>query len=372
MPGKLDLYNLGDQGVSLVPSPVHAPDGSYLAAQNAHNNVQGAQHGISKRPGLAKMTATAASGAILAFAAIPFIDPAVTVIAGKTPTEGSNLTFYSSANDEPFVVSAVIFEGTLTTWIGGRGFVEMYVPLTGINTYDGSALVVVVSNVGAPVTLSNGYRDTSEITYWFDALGVYKIVEHVLDTTYAAITGYLTTENPIVIAAFGDEPIVGGSDATGGNVHRHASGTWTEERITTEAASQTRGLVVFASELYALVKGAAAGTRGLFARNGGAWAQTVSEALLDQSPCPCAATTAGVFWQNASNQIRRWDGATTTTEFTLDSGAATLFVRDDTLYLIGLKSGDTLPALFKRTAAATWTLINTFPLGIVPEYAGYY
>ena len=72
MPGKLDLYNLGDVGVKLVDSPVHAADGSYTSAQNVSVSLVRGQHGIRKRSGLALLTGTSMSGSVLSIINVPF------------------------------------------------------------------------------------------------------------------------------------------------------------------------------------------------------------------------------------------------------------------------------------------------------------
>lgn len=75
MPGKLDVYNLGDQGVDLVNPATHAADGSLVAAQNAIVNTKDAAHGLSKRPGLTLLTLGGAGGGIIhALTSVPFWD----------------------------------------------------------------------------------------------------------------------------------------------------------------------------------------------------------------------------------------------------------------------------------------------------------
>lgn len=73
--GKLNIYNLGDVGVRLNDSPIHVPDGSLTEAQNTQISQQSGEHAIRKRPGLTKLTDTAAAGRILAMANLPFADP---------------------------------------------------------------------------------------------------------------------------------------------------------------------------------------------------------------------------------------------------------------------------------------------------------
>lgn len=95
MPGKLNLYNLGDLGVHLVETPVHSPDGSFTTAQNAAVSQNEGQHGIRKRLGMAKLNADALGGSVLAIANLPFQDPfealaiTGTALYANTQTDGS-------------------------------------------------------------------------------------------------------------------------------------------------------------------------------------------------------------------------------------------------------------------------------------------
>lgn len=75
MGDKLNVYNLGQQGINRVRSPVHKRDGELLSAQNAIINPIGGLYGLAKRPGVDRLTGTSAGGAILAITNIPFVDP---------------------------------------------------------------------------------------------------------------------------------------------------------------------------------------------------------------------------------------------------------------------------------------------------------
>jgi hypothetical protein len=95
VPGKLNLYNLGDLGVHLVETPVHSPDGSFTHAQNASVSQNAGQHGIRKRLGMAKLNADALGGGVLAIANMPFPDPfealaiTGTALYANTSTDGN-------------------------------------------------------------------------------------------------------------------------------------------------------------------------------------------------------------------------------------------------------------------------------------------
>lgn len=108
MGGKLNLYNLGDIGVDVVASPIHSADGSLVSAQNAQiEEVQG-EHTIGKRAGLALLTSTPMSGAVLAIGNIPFPDP-----YAPLPTEGTRFYVNTQTDGAQYNISTV--DGT--TWI---------------------------------------------------------------------------------------------------------------------------------------------------------------------------------------------------------------------------------------------------------------
>lgn len=77
MPGKLNIYNLGDLGIDLVGSPVHIADGALVQAQNAAVSQNQGEHGLKKRFGMAKLNATAlnSGAAILSVGGVPFAAP---------------------------------------------------------------------------------------------------------------------------------------------------------------------------------------------------------------------------------------------------------------------------------------------------------
>jgi hypothetical protein len=75
MPGKTNVYNVGELGIDVVESPVHTPDGALLSAQNAQPAPIELEGGLRKRDGLAKHNATAAAGAILSGFNVSLEDP---------------------------------------------------------------------------------------------------------------------------------------------------------------------------------------------------------------------------------------------------------------------------------------------------------
>jgi|PlaIllAssembly_1097288.scaffolds.fasta_scaffold00908_4 hypothetical protein len=75
MPGKIDIYNLGQIGVDLVESPVHKKDGALISAQNAAHRQEEAEGGLAKRAGMTKLNSTASAGAIYSMFVVRLTDP---------------------------------------------------------------------------------------------------------------------------------------------------------------------------------------------------------------------------------------------------------------------------------------------------------
>lgn len=78
MPGKLDIYNLGEIGVDLVDSPVHKKDGALMVAQNAAHMQKEAEGGLAKRRGMTLLNAVAAAGSLSAIFTVHLTDPTPT------------------------------------------------------------------------------------------------------------------------------------------------------------------------------------------------------------------------------------------------------------------------------------------------------
>lgn len=73
--GHIATYNLGENGVVLIMSPVHGEDGELSAAQNATPSSELGLAGLQKRRGMVKLNANAANGALLSFMNVPLTDP---------------------------------------------------------------------------------------------------------------------------------------------------------------------------------------------------------------------------------------------------------------------------------------------------------
>lgn len=89
MGGKLNVYNLGEQGVDVVKSPLHEADGDLFQAQNALCDPAGLEGGIRKRDGMAKVNALALTGAVEGALHVPLPAPGTrTYYAGQQELGG--------------------------------------------------------------------------------------------------------------------------------------------------------------------------------------------------------------------------------------------------------------------------------------------
>lgn len=76
MPGKHNVYNLGEEGIDIVESPVHVAEGVLLNAQNAQLSPIDLEGGFRKRNGMAKFNSSVAAGAIVSGFNVSLVDPA--------------------------------------------------------------------------------------------------------------------------------------------------------------------------------------------------------------------------------------------------------------------------------------------------------
>lgn len=84
MPAKLNVYNLGSNGVNVDANPVQLEDGELTKSQNAIHDPLGAAGGLRKRAGLTKVNSVAAAGAIRGGMGIPLSIPGPIIGPGGT------------------------------------------------------------------------------------------------------------------------------------------------------------------------------------------------------------------------------------------------------------------------------------------------
>lgn len=111
MPGKLDLYALGQKGVNVTKSPLALTEDELLQAQNAIVSYEQGRGGLRKRGGLAALNGTALNGGadVLAIKNVPLPLPVST--SGETSRQlfySISLDWYSSDDGVTFALDTRI------------------------------------------------------------------------------------------------------------------------------------------------------------------------------------------------------------------------------------------------------------------------
>ena len=75
MGAKLDIYNLGEQGINVAKSPIHLADGELVHAQNAEFFIEQGRGALRKRPGLQVHNTTALAGRVNGMIGVPLPAP---------------------------------------------------------------------------------------------------------------------------------------------------------------------------------------------------------------------------------------------------------------------------------------------------------
>lgn len=75
MADEQNIFNLGESGIDLVSTPLHAKDGSLQRAQNAEFFLDQGKGGLRQRPPLRRLIASAVAQAIGGFVSVPLADP---------------------------------------------------------------------------------------------------------------------------------------------------------------------------------------------------------------------------------------------------------------------------------------------------------
>ena len=98
MPGKINLYNLGTQGVDLTKSIIHAEDGSFRKAQNAVPDPRGKFGAVSMRDGLIEINSTSAGGEVKGILNMP-LPSQRNIYVGRHGTGTTGQTWITSTDD---------------------------------------------------------------------------------------------------------------------------------------------------------------------------------------------------------------------------------------------------------------------------------
>lgn len=379
MPGKINVYNLGDQGVDLVNTPAHTPDGALVTAQNAIVNVLGAQHGLSKRPGHTKLNTVAAAGAILAICPIPFFDPSNFWIAGTVVFRriGPNNVEYST-DGTTWQDGGGAFTGSPSNSplsylsVAGAGRVYFQTTNKAVNYLSGNP-PVETQLAGIAITGQRGIHAVA-------ADEIYVCTNSLIYLCPGNLTSTLICENPwdgdgVPALPFGFEGDVYVASQTTGNsgkIYRYTGGTtWVEDGAFNVDLSVSK-FTIFHGELYASLY--VSGTPDpavakVVRRRSGVWS-AVRDATGDFWGL-CAFNEQLYVVRDTGAAIEVWissDGET----WTLDEDMTATFgvAAPANAELIAWNShlycqieGD---SMFRRTTAGVWSEVSaTVPLGVV-------
>jgi hypothetical protein len=310
VPGKLNLYNLGDLGVHLVETPVHSPDGSFTSAQNASVSQNQGQHGIRSRHGLAKLTDSALNGAVLAIGNMPFQDPFEGV-----PTESSGAIYYNN-----------LAEGS---------------------NFSGKSTTGAVSSWAA----------SSDIGRWPDLSYEIKTDHNVFSRG-----GAISTNGVLYYYAREESPF-------GGLTSWNGSASTTLATYTVGANEVFRGLCRYEGEFYLLIANTSANTAQIYQLVGSSF---VSLAATISHEATCMTPALGKLWVGTdTNRIYSYElsTGTSTTEVTVTPNASSRVAITDIAHFNGVlyASGGTANGVataatedmvLKRASDGTWSDIT--------------
>lgn len=155
MAGKLNLYNLGTQGVDLTKSVIHADEGTLRHAQNAVPDPRGEFGGIAKRDGLGEINAMSIGGPVGGVVDAPLPAKARIYIGYDNTGDTGFLTSEDGFDSEPVFVPGQVVGLEASAWsvAGGqkRGCVVdnkfFYPPSLGITFTDSPPIWVLDGKV---------------------------------------------------------------------------------------------------------------------------------------------------------------------------------------------------------------------------------
>lgn len=138
MAGKLNVYNLGSNGVNVDSNPTQLQDGELTKAQNAIHDPLGSEGGLRKRAGLTKVNSVAAAGAIRGGTGIPLSIGGQSVGPGGTAPVAGRTIYVGRAT-----LSTDIASGWYST-------VDAYTTATAITTFANPVSRTKRIDIGAP------------------------------------------------------------------------------------------------------------------------------------------------------------------------------------------------------------------------------
>lgn len=370
MPGKSNVYTLGEFGVNRVKSPIHLIDGELLTAQNADVPFDKGNRGLRKRSGLAKLNTDVAAGSIASMTWVPLADPFGTLYfyTGSVPSWSVSQTGTTFASQLAPSVSAQIGTQSNPGFVTHRGRMYFVVGTT-LVSFGSDQILMTHATISAAITSPSLFVDsTAETIYGLDS------------TTGASLFGGMVFSYNVLSGAYAEAAApagathraVGGLDGvlyTGASdlIRKYVGTTWSTELATTVGTTANSFLRGPDGKLYAALTNASGGAAMVIIRrdSAGSWTTVQSDASGSTYDDLCL-TASGVFYAAKSSNrhvYRSTDGTTWVDDEDLSGSLATLrhlFAWNDLVFAISGNS-DITPAYAQRDLSGNWTTtLGTF------------
>lgn len=365
MPGKLNVYSLGTEGVNRVKSPVHVPDGALLIAQNAEISPDKGQRGLRKRGGLAKLTSGgAAAGSILSMSSIPLADP-----YGSIYVYDAALTRFRVSDDGlTWATRAAAFTPTLMINYRNRLW---YITGTGLFSFDGEVEVNHGNDsafINTPFRLAVDTTNGAIVVYGQNAaflnLAGYRYTIDT-DTWEGLIPPAGPSASPGLTVL--DGTVYGGASTTQ-TIWRWTGSAWTTE-VTFAAANQAMEMTQFGGKIYAACMpiGADPNTDKILRRDSaGVWTNVLDSAGQFRHVCKAGSriyahriqtATANELWSSDTGDAGSWavEFDLTTLGFGTGTAIRGLFEWNDTLFIVHPTLGT-----YRRSGAGSVQQVDGF------------
>jgi hypothetical protein len=382
MPGKTNVYNLGEKGINVTTSPIHLEDGELTSGQNAVFDPKGEEGGLRKRDGMTKLNSVAAGsgGAIKGFVSLPLPAPDTfltkTLYAALGSADSNNFltstdgtTWAATTTPSTPYAAGVGSTGRFLTfnrklWYPGNQFTQY--PAAGntppiIRVYDGTNDLEAVkvpysatSGVNAlyveDMCAHNGFIAFCVIDYGGTTpnirgrvfmLDPYTYQVEQVGNAFGAGTGENTGGAPVALCSYGGYLWAGTWSETAGSamvgkiwkIRAGVEETWTLDLTTATGQGDIVALGVYNGLLYASVTGndvtpASEAGLVLVRATTGAWTTADTSAITDDGAYYAHqivfennlyVASFGSGGANAFSLIRKYDGSSWTTAYDIEA-----------------------------------------------------
>ena len=333
---KLDVYNLGENGVNLTKSPIHIADGELVAAQNAEFYLDEGLGAIRKRPGLQRLNSSSLAGAVRGVIGVPLPGPGRRTIYSQRPNSpfwrksvDGGATFADTTGELPTApgsggVSHSSYPMNLTRNVAHQFF---WTAVDGSSNalllgFDGIAQYEVLRFAGGTARVLAIHDGDLVITERTDAQRVWIVDPVTGDMTQlgADFASGAPGEEPFSACSYQGKVWVGTANSSQAKLYSARPGdtTWTLERTAAANLWAYMSLAVYNGKLYAALA-AKVGTAALIEQRdaAGTWTtsdtgSTAAEANMYDGLAVCDSLLFAGYHTNASGTvctIRQFNGA---------------------------------------------------------------